>query len=176
MFTIAGGILLAVFILSLLPWIFLGAAWIVGIALVIAIAGGAVWAVWTGAQSVAGLAVELMIGAVCLIWLYFKMPPRASGSPNFVVRLLSGWVSKSEFDSSAASERYRTLRIAPVKCLRSALQSLRHQVPMLRQDPTKIRLHVCPFLHCVRPLCAKRCGLSLRRHHHLSRYKRMVSF
>jgi hypothetical protein len=80
MLTIAGGILLAVLVLSLLPWllagaawVLVGAAWVAGITLVIAIAGGAIWALWTGAQSVTGLAVELTIGAVFLIWLYFEL-------------------------------------------------------------------------------------------------------
>jgi hypothetical protein len=73
MLTIAGGILLAVLVLSLLPWLLAGAAWVAGITLVIAIAGGAIWALWTGAQSVTGLAVELTIGAVFLIWLYFEL-------------------------------------------------------------------------------------------------------
>jgi hypothetical protein len=76
MLTIAGGILLAVLILILLPWLLAGAAWVAGLTLVIAIAGGAIWVLWTGAQSVEGLAVELVIGAVFLAlflpWLYFE--------------------------------------------------------------------------------------------------------
>jgi hypothetical protein len=110
MFTIAGGILLAVLILSLLPWLSLGVAWIVGITLVIAIAVGAGWAVWIGAQSVTGLAVELMIGAVFLIWLYFKMPPRPSGSPNFVGRFLRGWVRIISAPVLAPMEYWRSIQ------------------------------------------------------------------
>jgi hypothetical protein len=90
MLTIAGGILLAVLVLILLPWLLAGAAWVAGITLVIAIAGGAIWALWTGAQSVAGLAVELTIGAVFLIWLYFERKPKrepvsGSGWPHAVI-------------------------------------------------------------------------------------------
>jgi hypothetical protein len=92
MFTIAGGILLAVLILSLLPWLLVGAAWIVGISIVAAITAGAVWAFWAGAQSSAGLSFELMIGAVLAVWLVFKMPPRPPGQPNFALRFLRGWV------------------------------------------------------------------------------------
>ncbi|HZE53567.1 MAG TPA: hypothetical protein VE111_09930 [Bradyrhizobium sp.] len=91
MFTIAGGILLAVLILSLLPWLFVGAAWIVGITIIIAIAAGAVWAFWAGAQSLAGLAVELMIGAMFVIWLFSKMQPHPSGLPNLMARFFRGW-------------------------------------------------------------------------------------
>jgi hypothetical protein len=89
---IAGGILLAVLILSLLPWLLVGAAWIVGILIVVAIVVGAVWAFWAGAQSSAGLSVELMIGAGFVFWVLFKIPPRPSGQPNLAVRLLRGWV------------------------------------------------------------------------------------
>jgi hypothetical protein len=110
MFTIAGGILLAVLILSLLPWLFLGAAWIVGVTIVIAIAGGAVWAFWAGAQSVAGLAVELMVGAVFVIWLYFKIPPRPSGLTNFVVRFLRGWIRIISAPVLAPMEYWRSIQ------------------------------------------------------------------
>jgi hypothetical protein len=91
MFAIAGGILLAVLILVLLPWLLAGAAWIVGILIVVAVAAGAVWAFWVGAQSSSGLFVELMIGAALLVWLFFKMPPRPLGQPSFAERFLRGW-------------------------------------------------------------------------------------
>ena len=92
MLAIAGGILLAILILTFLPWLVAGAAWIVGISMLVAIAAGAVWAFWVGAQSLAGLTVELMIGGVLVVWLLFQMPPRPSGQPNFVVRFLRGWL------------------------------------------------------------------------------------
>jgi hypothetical protein len=92
MFTIVGGILLAILILSFLPWLLAGAAWIFGILIVAAVAAGAVWAFWVGAQSSSGLTVELMIGAALVVWLLFKMPLRPSVQPNFAERFLKGWV------------------------------------------------------------------------------------
>jgi hypothetical protein len=55
MIQIAGGILLAVLILVLLPWIFIGLSWTFVVALVLAIAGGAAWVVWTGSSQSAAL-------------------------------------------------------------------------------------------------------------------------
>jgi hypothetical protein len=55
--------MLAVLILCFLPCLLAGAAWIVGISIAVAIALGTVWAFWIGAQSSAGLSVELMMGA-----------------------------------------------------------------------------------------------------------------
>jgi hypothetical protein len=110
MFTIAGGILLAVLILSLLPWLFVGAAWIVGILIVVAIAMGAVWAFWAGAQSLAGLSVELMMAAVFVVWLSFKMPPRPSGQPTFAIRLLRGWVRVISSPVLAPMEYWRSIQ------------------------------------------------------------------
>jgi hypothetical protein len=72
MIEIAGGIILALFILALLPWIFYGLSWAFGIALVLAIAGGAVCLIWTGAQSGAGL----VGGGVFLIWLAYEIKAR----------------------------------------------------------------------------------------------------
>jgi hypothetical protein len=110
MFTIAGGVLLAVLILSLLPWLFVGAAWIVGILIVVAIAAGAVWAFLVGAQSSAGLSVELMIGAVLVLWLFSKMPPRPSGQPDFAVRFLRGWVRVISAPVLAPMEYWRSIQ------------------------------------------------------------------
>jgi peptidoglycan/LPS O-acetylase OafA/YrhL len=76
MIEIAGGIILAVFILALLPWIFVGLSWAFALAVVLALAGGAVWLVWTGAQSTEGLAVEFIIGGVFLIWLHYEIKAR----------------------------------------------------------------------------------------------------
>jgi riboflavin transporter FmnP len=76
MIEIAGGIILTVLILVLLPWIFYGLSWAFGIALVLAVVGGAVWLIWTGAQSGAGLAVEFVCGGVFLIWLAYEIKAR----------------------------------------------------------------------------------------------------
>jgi hypothetical protein len=76
MIEIAGGIILAVFILALLPLILYGLSWVFAVAVMLAFAGGAVWLVWTGAQSAEGLAVELIIGGVFLIWLHYEIKAR----------------------------------------------------------------------------------------------------
>jgi hypothetical protein len=110
MLAIAGGILLAVLILCLLPWLLAGAAWTLGILIVVAVAAGALWAFWVGAQSSAGLSVELMIGAVLLVWLFFKMPPRPSGQPNFAVRFLRGWVRVISAPVLAPIEYWRSIQ------------------------------------------------------------------
>jgi hypothetical protein len=110
MLAIAGGILLAVFILCLLPWLLVGAAWIVGISIVVAIAAGAVWAFWAGAQSSAGLTVELMIGAVLVVWLFFQMPPRPSGQSNFAVQFLRGWVRIISAPVLGPMEHWRSIQ------------------------------------------------------------------
>ena len=76
MIEIAGGIILAVFFLALLPWIFAGLSWAFGVALLRAIAGGAVWLISTGSQSAEGLAVESVVGGVFLIWLAYEIKAR----------------------------------------------------------------------------------------------------
>jgi hypothetical protein len=90
-FEIAGGILLAVLILVLLPWILVGAAWIIGILVAVTIAAAAIWTFWIGAQSLPGLVIELILSAVIVDWVLSKMPERPPGQPNFMVRLLTGW-------------------------------------------------------------------------------------
>lgn len=124
MFAIAGGILLAVLILSLLSWLFVGAAWIVGILMVVAIVVSAVWAFWAGAQSSAGLSVELMIGAVLVVWLSFKMPLRPSGQPNFIVRLLRGWGRVISAPVLGPLEHWRSIQIRRLKGERTNVVAL----------------------------------------------------
>ena len=58
MIEIAGGILLAVFILALLSGIFSGLSWAFVAAVLLAMAGGAAWWIWTGAQSIDDLITE----------------------------------------------------------------------------------------------------------------------
>jgi hypothetical protein len=119
MFAIAGGILLAALILILLPWLLAGAAWILGILMVVTVAAGAVWAFWVGAQSSSGLSVELMIGAALVVWLFYKMPPRPSRQPNFAERFLRGWgrlvsapvVAPLEFWRSTQERRLKGERV-----------------------------------------------------------------
>ena len=76
MIEIAGGIILAVLILVLLPWILVGLSWAFGIALLLAIAGGAVWLTWTGSQSAEFLAVASVVGGVFSIWLAYEIKAR----------------------------------------------------------------------------------------------------
>ena len=90
MLEIAGGILLAILILALLPWLVAGAAWVIGIFIAVAIATAAIWAFWIGAQSLPGLIVELILGVVLVDWVLSKLPRRPLGQPNLVVRLLTG--------------------------------------------------------------------------------------
>lgn len=73
MIEIAGGILLAVLILALLPWIIVGLSWAFGVALVLAITGAAAWIIWTGAQSTRGLAALFVVGGVFLVWLAYEI-------------------------------------------------------------------------------------------------------
>jgi hypothetical protein len=122
MFEIAGGILLAVLILCLLPWLLAGAAWTLGVLIVLAVAAGALWTFWVGAQSSAGLFVELIIGAGLLVWLFSKLPPRPSAQPNFAVRFLRGWVkvisspvlAPLEYWQSVQDQQLRGERANPV--------------------------------------------------------------
>jgi hypothetical protein len=76
MIEIAGGILLAVLILALLPWILVGLSWAFGATLVLAITGAAAWIIWTGAQSTSGLAALLVVGGVFLVWLAYEVKAR----------------------------------------------------------------------------------------------------
>jgi hypothetical protein len=76
MIEIAGGIVLAVLILSLLPYIAVGLSFAFGVAVVLALALGTGWMVWTGSQSASGLAVELIVGGVFLIWLSYEVKAR----------------------------------------------------------------------------------------------------
>ena len=76
MFIIAGGIILAVLILYLLPLIIIAARFAAAIAFCGVLAGVAIWAVWAVAQDVQGLIIEVSVGAVFLIWLYFEIRSR----------------------------------------------------------------------------------------------------
>jgi hypothetical protein len=89
MLAIAGGILLAVLTLCLLPWLLAGAAWTLGILIVVAVAAAALWTFWVGAQSSAGLLVELMLSGALSVWLFLKMPPSPSGQP--MERFFRAW-------------------------------------------------------------------------------------
>ena len=86
MIAIAGGIILAVLILCLLPYIVLAVSFTFTVAMALAIAFGACWAVWAGYQSPRGLAVELIIGGVFLIWLFYEVKARRQAAAEHAER------------------------------------------------------------------------------------------
>jgi hypothetical protein len=76
MIQIAGGIILAVLFLALLPAILQGALWLAAVGLVLVLVIGAVGLLLAGAQSTDGLAVELIVAGVFLVWLHYKTKAR----------------------------------------------------------------------------------------------------
>jgi hypothetical protein len=67
MIQIAGGIVLAVLFLALLPAIIQGVLWVAAIGFVLAVAIGAGWLLFAGAQSSEGLGIELIVAGVFLV-------------------------------------------------------------------------------------------------------------
>jgi hypothetical protein len=67
---------LAILFLALLPVIVAGALWVAAAGLVLVGIIGAVWALWAGARSPEGLAAELVVGGVFLLWLYYEIKAR----------------------------------------------------------------------------------------------------
>jgi hypothetical protein len=80
MIAIAGGIILAILILCLLPYVSLAISFTFTVAMALAIAFGAGWLLWAGYQSSRGLAVELIIGGVFLIWLFYEVKARRNAA------------------------------------------------------------------------------------------------
>jgi hypothetical protein len=76
MIQIAGGIVLAVLFLALLPAIIQGGIWLAGVGLVLVVIIGAGWLVLAGAQSTEGLGVELIVAGVFLVWLHYEIKAR----------------------------------------------------------------------------------------------------
>lgn len=76
MIQIAGGIVLAVLFLALLPAIIAGALWIAGVGLILVLVIGATWLLWAGALSTEGLGAELIIAGVFLVWLHYEIKAR----------------------------------------------------------------------------------------------------
>ncbi|MCV0385868.1 MAG: hypothetical protein K5821_05475 [Nitrobacter sp.] len=76
MIEIAGGIVLAILFLALLPAILAGAylVFVAGVVLMGIIAAASV--LWVGAQSPEGLAVELILGGIFLLWLHYEIKAR----------------------------------------------------------------------------------------------------
>jgi membrane protein implicated in regulation of membrane protease activity len=82
MIAIAGGILLTILILCLLPYIILAISFTFTVAIALAIAFVAGWLVWAGYQSPGGLAIELSIGGIFLIWLFYEIKARRQALPQ----------------------------------------------------------------------------------------------
>jgi hypothetical protein len=76
MITVAGGIVLAVLFLALLPVLIQGAIWFAGIGFVLVVLIGTSLLLLAGAQSAEGLAVELIAASVFLVWLHYEIKAR----------------------------------------------------------------------------------------------------
>lgn len=76
MIEIAGGIILALLFLALLPLLIRGAMLVVGIGLILLAVIGAGWFLITVAQSPEGLGVLLIVAGVFLVWLYYEIKAR----------------------------------------------------------------------------------------------------
>lgn len=76
MIEIAGGIVLAVLFLALLPLLIRGAILVVGIGIILLAVIGAGWFLIAVAQSPQGLGVLLVVAGVFLVWLYYEMKAR----------------------------------------------------------------------------------------------------
>jgi len=82
MIAIAGGIILVLLILCLLPYIVLTLSAVFTVALAIAIVFGAGLLLWAGYQTPRGLAVELAIGGAFLLWLVFEIKARRQAAED----------------------------------------------------------------------------------------------
>ena len=76
MIEIAGGIVLAVLFLALLPAIFQGALWLAAAGAGLVVVIGAGWLLLAGAQSAEGLGAELVAAGIFLVWLHYEIKAR----------------------------------------------------------------------------------------------------
>jgi hypothetical protein len=76
MIEIAGGIILAVLFLVLLPFFIQGAIWLVGIGVILVLLIGAGWLLFAVAQSPEGLGVMVIAVGVFLVWLHYEIKAR----------------------------------------------------------------------------------------------------
>lgn len=76
MIQIAGGIVLAVLLLALIPAILQGALWLAAVGIVLVVVIGAGWLLLAGAQSAEGLGAELIIAGIFLVWLHYEIKAR----------------------------------------------------------------------------------------------------
>jgi hypothetical protein len=86
MIEIAGGIVLAVLFLALLPAIIQGALWLAAVGLVLVVVIGAGWLLLAGAQSPEGLGAELIVAGVFLVWLHYEIKARREIAAEEVAR------------------------------------------------------------------------------------------
>ncbi|MBR0948031.1 hypothetical protein [Bradyrhizobium liaoningense] len=76
MIEIAGGIVIAVLFLALLPLIIRGAVWAVGIGLILLVVIGVGLFLFAFARSREGLGVLLAFAGVFLVWLHYEIKAR----------------------------------------------------------------------------------------------------
>jgi hypothetical protein len=76
MIEIAGGIVLAILFLALLPLLIRGAILVVGIGVLVLAVIGAGWFLIAVAQSPQGLGILLIVAGVFLVWLHYEIKAR----------------------------------------------------------------------------------------------------
>lgn len=76
MIQIAGGIVLAILFLALLPLLIRGAMLVLGIGLILLAVIGAGWFLIAVAQSPEGLGVLLIAAGVFVVWLHYEIKAR----------------------------------------------------------------------------------------------------
>jgi len=76
MIEMAGAIVLAVLFFALLPALIVGAFWVVAAGVVLMGIIFVAWLLWAGAQSPEGLAVEVIVVGVFLVWLAYEIKAR----------------------------------------------------------------------------------------------------
>jgi hypothetical protein len=106
MITIAGGIVLAVLFLALLPYLIVAVGWLIGVAIVAAIAGALIflaWGagswVWTVGQTAEGLGALLIAAGALSICLHYYVKGRSPLSEQEYARrypYLSAKLRKAE--------------------------------------------------------------------------------
>lgn len=76
MIEIAGGIIIAVLFLALLPLIVRSAVWAAGTGVILLVVIGVGWLLFAVAQSSEGLGVLLIVAGVFLVWLHYEIKAR----------------------------------------------------------------------------------------------------
>jgi hypothetical protein len=78
MIEIAGGIVMAVFVLILLPYLIIGVSGLVVLAMVVAVGCGAVWVISTSsvADIIAVSKILVIVAGIFLVWLRYEIKAR----------------------------------------------------------------------------------------------------